>query len=261
MNSKLYIVFSLFLLFAANAYACLMATQERIIPIGTSDNCLIGLEVLSNRYGMGKYREKAVWDFQFTIKGFNSDDSEYQIDTLILEKGIANEQVEELLRAKLHEALQICHQLDDFLLLQPKTISFCDFQTECSKIDLFETDQEMRFKLKNEDTSYPIHFLNTAYQGEIAKPYKKYFDFYFEDATVGIDLKISSVREYENSSYKLTIFHLGTGQEIGLPEIDEDDQKQEYKFDKPLSTIQDAVFTEPILHHGKGFDYFRLSKK
>ena len=31
-----------------------------------------------------------------------------------------------------------------------------------------------------------------------------------------------------------------------------------YQFDKELKTIETAIFVEPILHHGKGFDYFQM---
>lgn len=246
---------------STNAFCCLMATQERIIPIGTSENCLIGIEIISNRYGEGEYGEKAVWDHKFTLKGFNEDYSAFLIKELHFEKGIENDKNEHLLKVQFNEALQICDNLDHFELLKPKEISFCDFQRKCSKLHLIETDDQLKFQINNKNEFYPIRYLNSEYNGEIAKPYKEYFEFYFENAITGTDLKISSVREYENSFYKLLVFHLGTGQEFKEVNTDKFPSKKEVKFDKELRTIKDAIFIEPILHHGKGFDYFIMNKK
>ena len=107
----------------------------------------------------------------------------------------------------------------------------------------------------------PIQYLNSEYKGQMAKPYKSYFDFYFEDAIVGTDLKVSSIRKYENKTHKLLIFHLGTGQEFELASTGKIPIKKEFKFSEKLETIMDAVFIEPVLHHGKGFDYFKMNEK
>jgi len=70
MKTKYQLVLLLMLGISTNAFSCLMASQERIIPLGTSENCLIGLEVIAYRYGEGEYGQNVVWDYEFTLKGF-----------------------------------------------------------------------------------------------------------------------------------------------------------------------------------------------
>ena len=57
------------------------------------------------------------------------------------------------------------------------------------------------------------------------------------------------------------VFHLGTGQEFEEAKTQKLPIKKEREFEKELRTIKDAIFIEPILHHGKGFDYFKINKK
>lgn len=261
MAIKFRLIILLILGVSTNAFCCLDARQERIIPIGTSENCLIGIEVISNRYGAGEYGQKAVWDFKFRLVGFNENYSDFLIKELSFEQAIENNQVEQILSDRIEKAIEICNTLSDFELLYPKSIKFCDYQKECAKLSLIETDKNLKFKVKGEKESHSIKFLKANYKGEIAKPYKEYFDFYFEDAVVGKDLKISSMREFENSSFKLLIFHLGTGQEFEDLETAKIPDKKEMTNDKELKTIKDAIFVEPILHHGKGFDYFKMDEK
>lgn len=261
MKNKFKIVLLLVIGLSTNAFGCLMATQERIIPLGTSENCLIGIEIISNRYGEGKFGEKEVWNYHFTLKGFNSDYSEFLVNKLSSIKGIEPDKIEEILNNQMTKALQFCDNLDDFEILKPKEISFCDYQKDCSKLKLVESLEQLKFHIKSKNRSYPIQYLSSSYKGEIAKPYKEYFEFYFENAIIGTDLKISSIREYENSSHQLLIFHLGTGQEFEGATTGKLPEKQEKKFNRELQTLEDAIFKEPILHHGKGFDYFKLNKK
>jgi len=196
--------------FSTNAYCCLDATQERIIPLGTSENCLIGIEIISNRYGVGESNSVPVWNHKIALKGFNKDYSDFLIRELNYKVSVPNEKSDSILTLEITKALQ---------------------------------------------------YLNSEYKGQMAKPYKSYFDFYFDDTIVGTDLKISSNRKYENKTHKLLIFHLGTGQEFELASTGKIPIKKEFKFSEKLETIMDAVFIEPVLHHGKGFDYFKLNEK
>ena len=219
------------------------------------------IEIISNRYGGGDYGETAVWNYKFTLKGFNEDYSEFLIEELSFEKVIKNNNLENILKNKINIALQICNDLTDFEVFEPKEITFCDFQKNCSVLKLIESAGQLKFRTINEKKNHQIHYLSENYTGEIAKQYKEYFKAHFDSSDIiGTDLKISSIRQYENSSYKLLIFHLGTGQE---PEEVETGKlrKKEYKFDREFKTIEDVIFIEPILHHGAGFDYFKMDKK
>jgi len=261
MKNKFNIVFLLILGISTNAFCCLMASQERILPIGTSENCLIGIKIISNRYEEGKFGEKAVWNYKITLEGFNEDHTEFLIIDLADRKGIENDEIEKILKIQINKAILICDNLDDFEILKPKGISFCDYQNNCSILCLETSDDQLKFHINSENKSYSIQYLHSDYNGNIAKPYKDYFEFYFEDAIIGKDLKISSIRTYENSTHKLLIFHLGTGQEFEEAATGKLPTKKEFKFNREITTIKDAVFTEPVLHHGKGFDYFKLNKK
>jgi hypothetical protein len=246
---------------STKATACLAASQERIIPIGTSENCLIGIEIISNRYGEGEFGEKTFWNYKITLKGYNSDYSDYVIAELDSNAKIEDNKTEHFLVKQFEKALKICDSLNDFEILIPKEIKFCDFQKKCTEIELIYTEKELTFKTTNNNKKISIHFLSSEYKGKIANPYKDYFRNYFQVSDImGIDLKVSSIRSYENSKYKLLVFHLGTGQEFKDAITNKYPEKKEYEFDKELNNSIDAVFIEPILHHGKGFDYFVMNE-
>ena len=161
-----------FLLGISNmAYCCAMATQERIIPLGTSENCLVGIEIISNRYGLGEYGERAVWDLKFTLKGFNLDYSDFTIRHLDFKKECDQDSIELLLENRILKAIEICKALNDFEFLVPKEISFCDFQKKCSSIQLKKSNNQLRVEIDG-DKDFEVKFLDSKYEGEIAKPYK-----------------------------------------------------------------------------------------
>ena len=240
-------------------FACKAATQERIIPIGTSENCLIGLEIISGRYGKGEFGEKTFWSYTISLKGYNNDYTNYLIAELDYNNEIENEKILNYLNEQFEKALKICIKLDDFEILKAREIKLCEYQSKCSKIELVTTKKEIKIKTKD-DKLHNIHFLNSNYNGIIAKPYREYYENYYKSEIIGFDLKISSIRIYENSIFNLLIFHLGTGQEFKSALTDEYPEKTEYKYQKELIDFKDAIFIEPVLHHGKGFDYFILNE-
>ncbi|MDF1698552.1 MAG: hypothetical protein P1U56_22055 [Saprospiraceae bacterium] len=239
-----------------------MANQDRIIPIGTNESCMIGIEIISQRKGSGEFGKIPVWDYTFTLKGFNEDHSDYIIHKLNKVKDIQENDIEKTLQKEITKAIKICSTISGFEQLIPKQIQFCDFQKACSSIQLFEADGRLNFKEGSNDLVHSISYLDSSYTDEIASAYKEYFDFYFDSSrnVVGIDLKISSIRIYENSQGSILVFHLATGQEFLDPETGEYPEKSPYSYDFPLQNINDGIFQEPILHHGKGFDYYLLKK-
>lgn len=260
---KLELTVLLLLSFSTAAFSCLVATQERIIPLGTSGDCLVGIEIISRRYGEGEYGEKEVWDYEFTLKRFDGNYSEVVISEFKSEKGLETPEGETVFKDRLRQALQVCEELTEFELLRPKNIRFCDFQQSCSSVSLVDSGEHMEIQVTGENKRFSIRCLDSDYEGEIGKLYRDYFDYYHGDSDrlLGFDLKISSIRRYQNSSHMLLIFHLGTGQEFTGPGFEEFAKKKETEFDKELDTLEDATFMEPILHHGKGFDFFKLDER
>ena len=257
MNRQLFFISVLLLGSISKAICCLAATQERIFPVGTNEGCMVGIELISNRYGGDDFQE--LWDFEISLKGYNEDYSDYVIVKFDAVKGLANEEVTDMIKQYMSQAIDYSQSLDNFDAFHPVTISFCDFQKECSSSSLTQIDDRLR--LNYGGTSHPIYFLDSTYKGEMAKPYLDYFEFYFDQASsvIGEDLKISSVRRLQNTTQSIVLFHLGTGQEFKEPNTDKYPIKKEYEFENTLKTLEDAVYLEPILHHGKGFDYFVLS--
>jgi|GEM_PF-2745527 len=252
--------------FSSHAFACLAASQERIIPIGTSEGCLVGIEIISRRDSEGRYSEKAIWYFDFKLKGFNEDYSDFLIQELDTKQKVNNNEVEEYLKTKAREALSICQKMETFEILKANEISFCEYQKNCSKVSLIKAKDELRFRINKTQKDYPIKYLSKDYDGAIAKPYREYVSFYLEDSedyesALGQYLSISSIRTYENSSMELLVFHLGMGQEFEPLDSTMTNKKKETQYHKQLKNLEDAIFVEPILHHGKGFDYFQISKK
>ena len=254
------IIFTLFIFPISNeSLACLVASQDRIIPIGTDNNGLVAIEVLCSRYGEGEFGENLLWAYKLTLNGYNEDYSDYVISKLDSNLRLKEDEIEDFLNEQLDHALTISKDLDGFLPFNPLEVMFCDFQTECTLLELVKQEKEIGFRLANENKLYPIKFFSTEYTGNIGKKYLDYhYAYSVEGDTVGLDLRISSIRIYRNLNRELIMFHLSTGQEFKDAGTNLIPPRKEYSLEKKLVELKDATFKEPILHHGKGFDYYVL---
>jgi len=170
MITKFNIILLLIIVFSTNAFCCLSASQERIIPLGTSENCLIGIEIISNRHGEGEFNSIPVWNHKIALKGFNKDYSDFLIKELSYKVSVPNEKSDSILRLEITKALQHCKILEGFEIFEPKEISFCDFQKDCSAISLVESNNRLEFRINSKNKSYPIQYLSSDYKGQMAKP-------------------------------------------------------------------------------------------
>ena len=149
-------------------------------------------------------------------------------------------------------------------LFTPDYISFCDYQKKCDLLSVaYDTIQNKDYvTLSNK--KYPISVIqDTSYYAFNNSPYHS-------GNTAG--LYISSIRTYKSESMTLVLTHLETGHEISMGWITDDPNKKpeeegdpvivskEHKPDIEFKVIDKAVYQEPLLHHGYGFDIFVIKE-
>ena len=72
---------------------------------------------------------------------------------------------------------------------------------------------------------------------------------------------ISSYRIYETNKIKLIALHLATGDDLRWRKEGKVNPAKEHKPDFQFNDIKKSVYTEPLLHHGYGFDAFIILNK
>lgn len=168
-------------------------------------------------------------------------------------------------------------------LFIPEYISFCEFNTACDLVVL--NNNQLIYNKKR----YPLKMLDISNKG-----YFGFNNFYFQgynddeylDTEEGRELynglisgfAIGSVRKYKCDNGKELIFaHLARGHELAMGWITHDPtdprlKKQndgeavdsediawlmkEYVPEISFNSLHNAVYEEPLLHHGYGFDVF-----
>ena len=243
------ILFLFFLCSQFQTFACLSANQERIIPIGSSEGCLIALEINAYRQEDPKDHLKPVWYYSVHLKGYNSDYSDYLIDRLAHEVLVKDQEVESYLREQVQKAIKASASSPNFAVFKAKHHYVCGFQASCFELEWRSGKTAYYLKDKTNHTTYSIPYFKPHYKGSYAKRYRDFFDFYFDQKKdkIGAKLSISSIRKFHNKTHEITIVHLGSGQRFG-------ESTQEKR-------LQEIALQEPVLHHGSGFDFFILKAR
>ncbi len=221
-----------------------------------SEGCLVGLELRTYRYGKGEHGHEVHWTYNISLKGYNEDYTDYLITDLGELVDIPDQEIEKTLSVYIQKAMNLSLDLEGFECLQPVSKLFCDFQKQCPDLEIIKQKNQICLRTPSlKAKPIPIAFLQSNYTGDIASDYHAYFENYFNEHSVrGFDLDISSIRWYESNSYRLLVFHLGAGHIPGRA-----DGKPREPLVKHIGLSE--VFEEPMLHHGKGFDYFVLKEK
>ena len=149
------LIFSVILLVTSfKAEACLVASQERIFPIGTIQDDLIGLEIIGQRYGKGDFGSEVFWQYSTTVIRYNQNHDEKVVNTLKVKVEVAYLELDSFLKSQLDTAIYLCKRMDDFIFLHPSEMSFCDFQSNCSNVQLIKNDTILKFKVKKYDSIF-----------------------------------------------------------------------------------------------------------
>lgn len=261
MTKKITFVLCL-LSFWINGFACLNTYQFKIFPVGMFEDQLISVDVQIRRTSISE------GDYQLNLKDINEWDEMYLLylhvtayDKNQKVKNTKRLEVAYTLGRDYNDTLLVAYQRGLRAILKnypkidlftPVSLSYCDYQKKCELVQL-STDSlsdidYMTFKAKRypititQDTSY------FALKSRLNHP---------GNAT---ELNISSVRIYETETATLVLAHLETGQTLVAADADDNppNRSKEYIPELEFSDIEKAVYQEPLLHHGNGFDIFVL---
>jgi len=258
----------LFVLFQSlNAYACLYAKQHKLFPIAVLDGNIIMIEAHIHRTeDINKDdKERHMMKVKWKIKSYISiyDTSQNLISKTEMEKvEIKGDSYEPILQSVYTKGLfQIKSIYSDLDYFEAEYISFCDYRKKCKKLEvktdtLAKTDT-FKYKKKN----FTIQLEDNKKDKENALFTDNLSHYY-----------LSSVRIYKAKAIELVLGHLATGHEVSMGYITENpdeketedgykyEAREEYKPDFNLDDLYTAVYQEPIMHHGYGFDLFIVTE-
>jgi hypothetical protein len=78
----------------------------------------------------------------------------------------------------------------------------------------------------------------------------------FSASTIQHRLYLNSIRQFQVGDKKLTIVHIGAGQTMELANGDFYPPGKAFKAKFPFKELNESIFTECVLHHGHGFDFY-----
>jgi len=264
----LYLV--LFLFYSLISSACFIADQHRMFPIGIKNNHLIVLETELQRDNRFDEKDNEFVEFEigwqgalllrsYTFSGKKMD--EFLVSGLNINDLHYEKELQKYLKKGLRFAKRKYGKVSNLKL---DYLSFCDFATSGEKIAVYSDTLLDKVFVKDLDTkvNYDISYLNdtTRQARELIE------STYIEDKTLdntafGYNLHISSVRIFSVDSQKILFIQAGNGQFLRDANDNIFPAGEEYKLNKiSKEHFLDLAYTEPILHHGNGFDFFILIK-
>lgn len=276
-------IFVLLLLLSAtlSLYPCAGAYQFKMFPVGMVGDDIVTVDMQMWRSdfcmddldsGRGAF-EGGCWTLQSYISRYDKNQkllSSVKADSIQI-RGFFYDKVLGLLYSKVFD--RVVKENKNISLFTPEYISFCGYQQKCNMVAL--TGKNLLYKQKK----YPLTILDMenhayygfnhnyfqAYEGKITSEDKEVYDKLIEG------FAISSVRRFTVQGKELLVVHLQRGHELSMgwitnnpkdPRLKKKDDdnfvilKQEHIPDIPFKDIRSAVYEEPILHHGYGFDVF-----
>lgn len=252
-------------------HACLNTYQYKIFPIGLEGDKLLTIDVeilrTSPREGIRKLKldleepneVMEMWIMYTYVVTYDASQKVLQLSPLDTVFTIGEIYKEKLLEAYQSAYNKILKQYPNLDLLRPAYISFCDYQKSCNLISVSYHEKENSDSLTFEDQQYSIDiFQDTSYL-----PLKN-----GENYPNSSHLYTNSVRTYKTGTKTFIFAHLATGHEIGMGWMTNDPNKKripgggpviltkEHSPDFEFNDLAKAVYQEPLLHHGFGFDIF-----
>ncbi len=258
MKKNLILLFSI--VYFIQASACLSAHQNRIFPIGVSAKGLLVLEVHLDRSDDVESEDgrdvigNPTWYGKVYCNTYKNYELQ-QSDTL----GILKDFKESELTEKLKPYLQQCNirikDLPQFVAAQKESITFYGYSAGAGvKVisDTIKQTASVRVTPKH-IANIPIFLSNFP----LYQDYQSYFgevdDTAAYVASMETGLLVGSARKYTLGKKALYIVHLESGQLYPDPENEKKVHAAESKH-----FIETGLFTEPVMHHGHGFDFYIL---
>ena len=265
------IILILLFSFAVKGFACLSTIQYKTFPIGTIGNEIITIDAYISRSGYVDRSEKnefalpkTMWSITSYISVYN--ENQVLISTELIKNGeIINEKYLSLLKKMYIKGIELVKsKYKKIEYFSPEYISFGDFQKKCEKLELKNDKLNKTDFLVYNGKKYPISL-------KTLKGYENYKkSMLFSDNLASY--LISSVRIYKTKRIELIIGHIETGHEISMGWITDNPNKKpknendivicakEHKPEFDFNKLENAVYEEPLLHHGYGFDFFIVNK-
>lgn len=272
---KKFIVFFL-ILFCGNfhLFACLNTYQFKVFPVGTANNKIITVDIEIRRTSITEASMRFNQDFEssddlpffwiLAVRNSVYDKNQKLLTSTVVDTSFAvgSKYKNQLLQVYQNGLSCALDQYPEIKLFTPNHISICDYQKECGPISVHNDTSLSRDYIITENKKHIILIMHDTSHFAFAHP------SYNTSSTRGFH--ISSSRVYKNETTTLFIAHLQNGHEITMAESDTNivsktknkrtpeilNQKniESIDFDK----ITNAVYREPLLHHGYGFDVFAV---
>lgn len=274
--TRIVIILLTFLSGWTNTYACLNTYQFKIFPIGIYQDKIVTVDVQVRRTSQIEGNRwlglnlknpdefSVMWILCTRISTYDKNQktqSSTPIDTVY---AIGKDYSDTLLSAYQACYNSVLKQYPSIELFTPDYISFCDYQKKCDLLSVTNDTIQNTDYLTLEEKKYPIKVIrDTSYFAFNNSPYHS-------GNTTG--LYISSTRTYKTESMTLVLAHLETGHEISMGWITNDPNKKseeegdpvivskEHKPGFEFNNLDKAVYQEPLLHHGYGFDIFIIKE-
>ncbi|WP_299116009.1 hypothetical protein [uncultured Winogradskyella sp.] len=260
---KIKLLVFVFLFQSLNAFACLSAKQQKLFPVGVIDDSIIFIEVhLYRTHDIDKNdKSKNMMAMKWKVKSYVSIYNKFH--KLISQTEIESSEIKgrsylPLLQSTYTKGLaqikSIYKSLDYF---KAEYLSFCDYQKKCKRLEIHHDSitKKDTFKYKKQDFTIE---LSDNQKDEKSETFVGHLSSYF----------LNSVRIYKTKDIELIIGHIATGHEVSMGWITDNPNKKPNKFGDPIhkaepyhpdfefKELRTAVYEEPIMHHGYGFDLF-----
>ena len=257
-----------------SSHACLNTYQFKIFPVGMNADTIVTVDMQirrtsqeeGNRWLKLGLDSADEWTEMWMIDGFISKYDKTQ--HLLSKESIGftyslKESCLDTLQAFYHRGYtSIQTMYPSMKLFNPVYLSFCNFQQSCEYIKLTENALTKKSYFVYQNNSYLLSVLeDTSYYA---------FDRSNPSAIHILKFYANSIRVYKLGNVELVIGHVATGHEISMgwitsdpkvaQKMEEKDETvmlvEEYKPAIKFTDITKAVYEEPLLHHGYGFDLF-----
>ncbi len=272
MKLRLLLAITLLALLAQqSAIACGSAQQARILPLGLAGKEVIALHLRMDRGDALKGGETD-WDWhgQAMVVSFNMSD--YTIKNRLLSQSFRwSEKAFEAELAKTYKmALDTARKLCNLQLLQPQSITICDFVPACNGVKLSYKPSSNKIMLEVAQPRFAVDVNTITFTDSgtvlyyplagIDGPLRpdKILPTNPESREVDLNtmMQIGSIRRYQVNGKTLLLVHFGTGEkhryddEGNLLPREPEFTPTYPKFDN----INHCSYLEPVLYHGTGVD-------
>lgn len=258
MKNILIIIASL--LITSESIACLFASQNRLFPLGKSDEGLCVVETHLTR-SLFDEKENVTIEIKPAWSGlsyFNIYDKDYNLvfseilDTIQI---FEEKHFDSIIWRTFDKGMIMARNLENFVEAQPISISFCNYQQDCETTKLYSDtiNNEIGIQI-SEQIKHPIPFLNDSLSilTNLINHFKGNYDSSLSVKILRNNLRINSIRYFEIGDETLIIHHFGVGSQL-YSDIAHD---EENSISNTFKNINSSVFIEPVLHHGHGFDFY-----